>query len=419
MQENHDLNILAHNLSDTTILRSKDVELTNNCTFKDMKLANETLTGLEKCGFERPSPIQYEAIPLGRCGFDLVIQSKAGTGKTCVMGVIALEAVQSKKNVTQTIIIAPTREIAIQIHQVISLIGSKYNQLKCCLCIGGVKVDVDRKQLSGNYTRIVVGTPGRVKQLIELNILTTQHIELFVLDEADKLMDDQFKVTIDEIYRRLPKDKQMVVVSATYPDELSIFLRQYMKDAKFVRVGTELSLEAVREFYIQCKAGHSSKTTLENKLRILRYLLGLEISRYKKCFVFTNFQARAPIICDSLNKDPEFVNQNGITSYISAELSQEERSQIFHQFRNSKERKVLLSTDLSARGIDIEDAELVINFDIPFDNETYYHRIGRAGRFGKPGAAITIVTSGPMDIKQFANTIKSDRISLLPTYCDT
>lgn len=407
---------IAHDLSDFSKTRSKDVALEEDVTFGDLFLSPNTLLGLERCGFRRPSPIQLKTIPLGRCGFDLVVQSKAGTGKTCVFTLVALEALQfNPRNHTQTLIVTPTREIAIQVHEVISHIGSAYEGLNCAICIGGIEVRQDRMRL--NHTgddngtcQIVVGTPGRLKQLIELNILKTHHIELFVLDEADKLMDEQFKTQIDEIYKRLPRDKQMIVTSATYSNELDLFLQQYMTAPKSIRVGKVLSLDAVEEFYVESRAGHSRKKSLENKLETLKLLLNqLE---FTKCFIFTNFQARAPIICNNLNSDESFLERHNSTSYICAELSQEERSSIFAKFKNS-DQKLLVSTDISARGIDIKDIELVINFDLPADNSTYYHRIGRAGRFGQPGRAVSIVSGESVDQSVFNKSVNSDRISKL------
>lgn len=409
---------LAHDLEDSSKLRSKDVALEENVTFQDLLLSPKTNHGLDKCGFHRPSPIQLETIPLGRCGFDLVVQSKAGTGKTCIFAIVALEALQfNPNNCTQTLIIAPTREIATQIHEVLSLIGAGYEELRCALCIGGIEVKQDRATFSMTKGKgkcgtcqVVVGTPGRIKQLIELNILKTQQIELFVLDEADKLMDEQFKNQIDEIYKRLPIDKQMLVTSATYPNELSLFLQRYMRTPKCVRLGTELSLEAIKEFYVESKAGHSSKKSLDNKFDTLRMLL-MQL-KFSKCFIFTNFQARAPLICDNLNRDEAFVSLYGQTSYICAELSQEARNFTFTKFKNSNQQ-LLVSTDISARGIDIQDIELVINFDLPMDNATYYHRIGRAGRFGQAGTAVSIVSDESLDQSVFRKKVKSDRINKL------
>lgn len=407
------INCLAH---DITQELSKDVKSGDETSFEDLMLNEKTYNGLRKCGFLRPSPIQLETIPIGRCGFDLIVQSKAGTGKTCIFTIIALENLQfNTKRLTQSLIIAPTREIAIQIHDVISNIGSCYEELSCALCIGGVGLHQDKEKLSKKPGRIgssqiVIGTPGRIKQLIELNILKIQAIELLVLDEADKLMDDQFKMQIDQIFRHLTEEKQMIVTSATYPNKLAIFLKKYMRTPKFIRVGKELSLEAIDEQFIECKAGNSTKKTLENKFTLLKDIL-LKVE-FKKCIIFTNFQARAPQIRDYLNKDKNFVRVNGITNYLCAELSQEQRTSVFRKFKVS-DQKLLVSTDISARGIDIEGIGLVINLDLPHDNATYYHRIGRAGRFGRPGRAICIVSSESSDKFTFKKEIESEKMTEL------
>lgn len=422
---------IAHNLADPTKLRSSDVTLKEDVTFDDLLLHPLTLAGLKACGFERPSPIQLETIPLGRCGFDLIVQSKAGTGKTCIFTVIALETLlcNPNKGQTQTLILAPTREIAIQIHETISTIGRSCPGLNCALCIGGVKVKEDRQRLlhpnssakldgstkSCQSCQIVIGTPGRIKQLIGLNLLKTHQIELLVIDEADKLLDEQFKSQIDGIYKNLPADKQVIATSATYPEELAQFLQQYMHSAKCIRLGREVSLEAIEEFYVESKAGHSYKKSIENKMRVLKSILNNLHST--KSFIFTNFQTRAPMICDELNQDEKINSKHGTASYICAELSQADRNSVFKRFRTNPERKLLISTDVSARGIDIREIELVINFDLPPDRATYYHRIGRAGRFGQPGKAVSIVSDESLDKSVFKKSILSDRIHKLILPC--
>lgn len=412
---------IAHDLSDKNVSRSKDVALDEDdvdLTFKDLMLSKRTLQGLSSCGFERPSPIQLKTIPLGRCGFDLVVQSKAGTGKTCIFAVVALEALQfNVNNFVQTLIVSPTREIASQIFEVVSSIGCYYTNVQCALCIGGTDIKQDRANLTkgsksknGDQCQIIIGTPGRLKHLIDLNVLHTQSIELFVLDEADKLMDEQFKVQIDEIYKRLPEDKQMIVTSATYPDELSSFLQKYMQAAKYIRVGDDISLDGIEEYYVESKAGHSNKKSQENKFHTLRSLLFY--LEFKKCFIFTNYQARAPMICDFLNSDKDFSDKFGLSNYLCAELSQHQRNVVFGKFKNS-DQKLLVSTDISARGIDIDGIDLVINFDLPHDGPTYFHRIGRAGRFGQAGKAVSIVSSESIDRSIFNKNINSSRINKL------
>lgn len=265
---------LAHNIEDTSVPRSIDVTIGENVTFADLHLCEKTLDGLHRCGFIRPSPIQLDTIPLGRLGFDLVIQSKAGTGKTCIFTIVALEALKfNTSKSTQTLIIAPTREIASQIHEVISSVGFAFVDLRCALCIGGICVKQDRATLDahrndGSSCQIVIGTPGRVKQLIELNILKTQAIELFVLDESDKLMDEQFKVQIDEIYKRLPPDRQMIVTSATYPNELSDFLKRYMRAPKFIQKERRSRLKPYKSITSHPRRGirQKNRSTTSSKL---------------------------------------------------------------------------------------------------------------------------------------------------------
>lgn len=193
---------LAHNLNDSSRWRSEDVALSDSnrqTTFEQLQLSRDVLNGLKSAGFIRPSPIQLQAIPLGRCGLDLIVQSKSGTGKTCVFAIIAFEMLKTASRATQVLILAPTREIAYQIGEVMNEIGSCIRNLRCVTLIGGTKLKEDREKL--RLCHIAIGTPGRVKQLIEMNLLKTISIRLFVLDEADKLLDSRFKSQIGKLFK--------------------------------------------------------------------------------------------------------------------------------------------------------------------------------------------------------------------------
>lgn len=382
-------------------------------SFKDLGLCDTTRACLDAVNWLEPTEIQLRAIPLARCGIDLVVQSKAGSGKTGVFAVVAFEALQDNaSDFSQTIVVAPTRELASQIHDVIKQMGSTNNKFKATLCIGEIPIANNIAQLkpdesTGATCQIVVGTPGRLIDLIGKNHLKTDKIELFVLDEADKLMDDNLKVQVDEIYKRLPKHKQMIVTSATYPNKLSNFLQRYMKRPIEIKLDEQLKVD---EFYVDSKAGFSTKNTIDVKFANLKLLL--QKLDFKKCFIFTNHQSRAPQICDRLNSDKDIVQLFGQADYISAERNQAKRNEVVKRFRTSSQ-KLLVSTDVLGRGIDIPSIELVINFDLPDKQETYYHRIGRAGRLGRPGRAVSIVSGDNIDKSTFRKNIQSDRISKL------
>ncbi|KAH0618929.1 hypothetical protein JD844_018480 [Phrynosoma platyrhinos] len=294
-------------------LRTRDVHMHEGPEdFSSLLLSAPVLEGLKAAGFLRPSPVQLKAIPLGRCGLDLIVQAKSGTGKTCVFSTIALDSLILESPVTQILVLAPTREIAVQIHAVITTIGIKMEGLDCHVFIGGTPLNQDKIRLKKCH--IAVGTPGRIKQLIELDYLNTASIRLFILDEADKLLEEgSFQEQINWIYSSLPANKQMLAVSATYPESLA------------------------------------------NTLTSAQHLADLLTSKGS-------------------------MNQNQRLDAM-AKLKQ------FHC-------RVLISTDLTSRGIDAEKVNLVINLDVPLDWETYMHRIGRAGRFGTLGLSVTYCCRG-------------------------
>ncbi|EHB10982.1 Putative ATP-dependent RNA helicase DDX20 [Heterocephalus glaber] len=217
--------------------RTGDVLLPEPADFESLLLSRPVLEGLRAAGFQRPSPVQLKAIPLGRCGFDLIVQAKSGTGKTCVFSTIALDSLVLENCSTQILILAPTREIAVQIHSVITAIGIKMEGLECHVFIGGTPLSQDKARLKKCH--IAVGSPGRIKQLIELDYLNPGSIRLFILDEADKLLEEgSFQEQINWIYSSLPASKQMLAVSATYPEFLANALTRYMREPTFVRLNS-------------------------------------------------------------------------------------------------------------------------------------------------------------------------------------
>jgi len=285
---------IAHNL-DNNKWRSEDISISleekegeeSEVTFSSLNLKPNVFMGLKKSGFVRPSPIQLQAIPLGRCGLDLIVQSKSGTGKTCVFVVIALEVIQS--NATQVLIIAPTREIAVQISEVVNALSSQTPTIRCCTAIGGTKVKEDKDKLKS--CQIVVGTPGRVKQLIDLRLLKTNSIRLFVLDECDKLLDNNFKQQIDGIFESLPENKQMIAVSATMTNELALFLSKYMRTPAFIRLSADNpALIGVTQYYRVTDFHHLNHINFDNKIEPLIEIL--KKIPFSQCLVFSNYQTR-------------------------------------------------------------------------------------------------------------------------------
>ncbi|XP_020033127.2 probable ATP-dependent RNA helicase DDX20 isoform X1 [Castor canadensis] len=384
--------------------RTGDVLLAEPADFESLLLSRPVLEGLRAAGFERPSPVQLKAIPLGRCGLDLIVQAKSGTGKTCVFSTIALDSLVLENYSTQILILAPTREIAVQIHSVITAIGIKMEGLECHVFIGGTPLSQDKIRLKKCH--IAVGSPGRIKQLIELDYLNPGSIRLFILDEADKLLEEgSFQEQINWIYSSLPASKQMLAVSATYPEFLANALTRYMRDPTFVRLNSsDPSLIGLKQYYKVVNAYPLTHKIFEDKAQHLQELF----SRipFNQALVFSNLHSRAQHLADILS------SKGFPAECISGNMNQNQRLDAMAKLKQFHCR-VLISTDLTSRGIDAEKVNLVVNLDVPLDWETYMHRIGRAGRFGTLGLTVTYCCRGEEE-NMMMKIAQKCNINLLP-----
>ncbi|XP_043102127.1 probable ATP-dependent RNA helicase DDX20 [Puntigrus tetrazona] len=384
----------AHELRSRS--RTDDVLINEGVEFSSLLLSKPVLEGLSASGFQRPSPIQLKAIPLGRCGLDLIVQAKSGTGKTCVFTTIALDSLILENATTQVLVLAPTREIAVQIHAVVMTIGSAMEGLECHVFIGGRPISQDKVNLKKCH--IAIGSPGRIKQLIEMGALTTSSIRLFVLDEADKLLEDDssssFQEQINWIFSSLPANKQMLALSATYPESLAQYLSRYMREPTFVRLNpTDPGLLGLKQYYKIVPSHSLPHKVFEEKVQSLLELFSK--IPFNQALVFSNLHTRAQHLADILSS-------KGLPAVcISGGLSQDQRLEAMWKLKQYQCR-VLISTDLTSRGIDAEKVNLVINLDVPQDWETYMHRIGRAGRFGTLGVAVTYCCYGEEENKMMA-----------------
>ncbi|XP_058394770.1 probable ATP-dependent RNA helicase DDX20 [Diceros bicornis minor] len=384
--------------------RTGDVLLAEPADFESLLLSRPVLEGLRAAGFERPSPVQLKAIPLGRCGLDLIVQAKSGTGKTCVFSTIALDSLILENLSTQILILAPTREIAVQIHSVITAIGIKMEGLECHVFIGGTPLSQDKTRLKKCH--IAVGSPGRIKQLIELDYLNPGSIRLFILDEADKLLEEgSFQEQINWIYSSLPASKQMLAVSATYPEFLANALTKYMRDPTFVRLNSsDPSLIGLKQYYKIVNSYPLAHKIFEEKAQHLQELF----SRipFNQALVFSNLHSRAQHLADILS------SKGFPAECISGNMNQNQRLDAMAKLKQFHCR-VLISTDLTSRGIDAEKVNLVVNLDVPLDWETYMHRIGRAGRFGTLGLTVTYCCRGEEE-NMMMKIAQKCNINLLP-----
>ncbi|XP_008412071.1 putative ATP-dependent RNA helicase DDX20 [Poecilia reticulata] len=395
----------AHDIE--TRKRTEDVLLAEGIDFGSLLLSQAVLDGLSSAGFQKPSPIQLKAIPLGRCGLDLIVQAKSGTGKTCVFVTIALDSLILENPSTQVLVLAPTREIAVQIHSVVMAIGCAMEGLECHVFIGGRPVSQDKAHLKKCH--IAVGSPGRIKQLIELGMLSTGSVRLFVLDEADKLLEEgSFQEQINWIFSSLPVNKQMLALSATYPESLAQHLTRYMNEPTFVRLNpSDMGLKGLKQYYKLLPSHPLPHKVFEEKVQHLLELFSK--IPFNQALVFSNLHTRAQHLADILSS-------KGLPAVcISGGLSQDQRLEAMSKLKQYQCR-VLISTDLTSRGIDAEKVNLVINLDVPQDWETYMHRIGRAGRFGTQGMAVTYCCHGEEENKMMAIAQKCGlSLSALPS----
>ncbi|KAI8644997.1 P-loop containing nucleoside triphosphate hydrolase protein [Parasitella parasitica] len=383
--------------------RSRDVEIEEKIEFDILLQNKHLLQGLKQSGYERPSPVQLKAIPMGRLGVDMIAQAKSGTGKTVVFGVITLEAINTAMSQPQAMIIAPTREIAVQIRDVIRNIGSFMPSLQCHAFIGGLNMQTDAQ--NANNCQIIVGTPGRLMALLESKKLSTAHIKLMVLDEADKLMSETFHPQIDYIFSKMKSTVfQVVAFSATFTDGLLDVMSKYLKNPQTVRLTDGVpTLNEVQQYYLRTRLAEdeSNMQRYKQKFQAVEKILG-QVPFYQG-MVFVNSLPRSIELSRWLNE------MGWKAGHIHAGISQDKRLSVMEDLRNFKLR-LLVCSDLIARGIDIDRVNLVINLDLPWDVETYLHRVGRTGRYGTSGIAINLI--GSTEDEEFLQKLKNEGIDV-------
>ena len=367
---------MAAQLRDDVELEGNWEEVVDN--FDNMGLKENLLRGIYAYGFEKPSAIQQRAIiPLAK-GYDLIAQAQSGTGKTATFTIGALQRQDYSTDVPecQTLILAPTRELAQQIFKVAVALGD-YLGAKCHSCIGGTRLSEDINTLErGVHT--VVGSPGRVFALIERKAIRPERPKTFILDEADEMLSRGFKDQIYDIFRTLPETVQVCLFSATMTEETLEITKRFMNDPKKILVKRdELTLEGIKQFYISVEREEWKFDTLCDLYETLNIT---------QAVIFCNTRRKVDFLTDKM-KAKDFV-----VSSTHGDITQKEREIILDEFRTGSSR-VLITTDLLARGIDVQQVSLVINYDLPRNMENYIHRIGRSGRFGRKGVAINFVTA--------------------------
>jgi len=359
--------------------------------FDDMNLKEELLRGIYAYGFEKPSAIQQRAIVPCIKGMDVIAQAQSGTGKTATFSIAILEKIDTSLRETQALILAPTRELAQQIQKVVMSLGD-YMGAQCHACIGGTSVKEDMRKLDHGQ-HIVVGTPGRVFDMISRKVLRTADIKQFVLDEADEMLSRGFKDQIYDVFRHLNQEIQVILLSATMPAEVLEVTTRFMREPVRILVKKEeLTLEGIRQFYISVEREEWKLDTLCDLYETLTIT---------QAVIFCNTRRKVDWLTEKMH------GRDFTVSAMHGDMDQKERDVIMCEFRSGSSR-VLITTDLLARGIDVQQVSLVINYDLPTNRENYIHRIGRGGRFGRKGVAVNFVTDEDKrvlsDIEKFYNT---------------
>jgi len=360
-------------------------------SFDDYDLDESLLRGIYSYGFEKPSAIQQRGIKPILDGRDTIGQAQSGTGKTATFVIGTLQRIDYSINACQALILAPTRELANQIQKVALALGD-YLHVKCHACIGGTAVRDDIDKLR-NGQHLVVGTPGRVFDMIGKRHLGVEDLLTFVLDEADEMLSRGFKDQIYDIFKTMPPNIQVCLFSATMAPDILDLTTKFMRDAVRILVKKdELTLEGIRQFYVAIEKEEWKIDTLCDLYETLTIT---------QAIIYCNTRRKVDDLRDNLSK------RDFTVSTMHADLDQKERDLVMREFRSGSSR-VLISTDLLARGIDVQQVSLVINYDLPPNMENYLHRIGRSGRFGRKGVAINFVTNTDVramkDIEKFYHT---------------
>eukprot|EP00640_Fibrocapsa_japonica_P001102 CAMPEP_0113933906 /NCGR_PEP_ID=MMETSP1339-20121228/1242_1 /TAXON_ID=94617 /ORGANISM="Fibrocapsa japonica" /LENGTH=426 /DNA_ID=CAMNT_0000935457 /DNA_START=168 /DNA_END=1448 /DNA_ORIENTATION=+ /assembly_acc=CAM_ASM_000762 len=347
--------------------------------FRDFILKPELLRAVVDCGFEHPSEVQHECIPQAVLGMDIICQAKSGMGKTAVFVLATLHQLQPTDGEVSVLVICHTRELAFQISREYARFSKYLPDVKTAVFYGGVNIKQNRDTLTNDTPHIVVGTPGRLLQLAKEKALKLDKIKHFVIDECDRVLDQlDMRRDVQQIFRMTPHEKQVVMFTATLSKEMRPVCKKFCQDPLEVYVDddTKLTLHGLQQYYI--KLAESEKNRKLNDL--------LDALEFNQVVIFVSKVARA----NELNRLLTECNFPSIC--IHGGLSQEERINRYKSFKEFNKR-ILVSTDLFGRGIDIERVNIVVNYDFPDNTDQYLHRVGRAGRFGTKGLAISFVSS--------------------------
>jgi len=356
-----------------TRYKTEDVTATKGRDFEDFFLKRELLMGIFQKGFEKPSPIQEEAIPIILQNRNVLARAKNGTGKTAAYIIPCLEKTDTTKDYIQVLILIPTRELALQTSSIVKEIGKEMG-VQCMVTTGGTSLKDDIMRLY-NPVQIIVATPGRILDLATKKVADLAKCKMIIMDEADKLLSEEFQPVLEDIIKLCDPDHQICLFSATFPITVKGFCKKWVPNPYSINLMDELTLRGITQYYAYVEE--------RQKVHCLNTLFSkLEVNQ---SIIFCNSVNRVELLAKK-------ITELGYSCfYIHAKMQQANRNRVFHEFRNGATRH-LVTSDLFTRGIDIQSVNVVINFDFPKNSETYLHRIGRSGRFGHLGLAVNLIT---------------------------
>jgi len=347
----------------------------NTLNFSDLGLSPEILKAVADLGFEQASPIQSAAIPVLMDGHDVVGQSQTGSGKTAAFAIPAIEICAAQDRSVQVLIMCPTRELAMQVADEVHKLSAHKRGIHAVPIYGGASYERQFHELKKGV-QIVIGTPGRIMDHMQRGTLRLDAVKMVVLDEADRMLDMGFREDIEHILKATPKERQTVFFSATVSKPIRDLIDRNSREPKSVKIEQKtLTVPAIEQWYFE--------VPLRNKREALLRLV--DFHGFKLGIVFCNTQRMVDELADDL------VAQGISADRLHGGLSQTQRTRVMNKFKQA-EFEFLVATDVAARGIDVDDLELVVNYDLPYDAEDYVHRIGRTGRAGRKGMAVTFVT---------------------------
>ncbi|KAH8025706.1 hypothetical protein HPB51_010790 [Rhipicephalus microplus] len=354
--------------------------------FRDFLLRPELLRAIVDCGFEHPSEVQHECIPQAILGMDILCQAKSGMGKTAVFVLATLQQLDPVEGQVSVLVMCHTRELAFQISKEYERFCKYLPAVRVAVFFGGMNISNDEKALADSCPHIVVGTPGRVLALVRTRKLQLRNVKHFVLDECDKVLEQlDMRRDVQEIFRATPHEKQVMMFSATLSKDVRPVCLKFMQDPMEVYVDDEakLTLHGLQQYYVKLRENEKNRKLIEL----------LDFLEFNQVVIFVKTVQRCVALAQLL------VEQNFPAIAIHRAMTQEDRLSRYQQFKEFQKR-ILVATNLFGRGMDIERVNIVFNYDMPEDSDTYLHRVARAGRFGTKGLALTFVAD-----EQDANTL--------------